>query len=648
MCGIAGVFDVSGCPVDRLEARLRRMNAVQRHRGPDGEGVWTSPSGCAGLGHVRLSVIDPEGGAQPMVDEEAGLTIVFNGEIYNFRELRSQLATRHAFSTRSDTEVILNAYRKWGAACVEHLRGMFSFAIWDERKRALLLARDRFGIKPLYTAWVGERFYFASEVKALLPFLPDVRLDYRGLRDYLTFQFYLQGKTLFRDVREVPPATSCLVDAQGERATTYWQVQYEPDLDHSDGWFCNRCSELMEDSVRAHLVADVPLGSYLSGGIDSSAVAALARRLQGPGEFMGFHGRFDDGPCYDESPFARDLARQEGITLRETTITSRDFLDVFDRVIYHLDCPVAGPGSFPQYMVSRSVKGHRKVVLGGQGGDEIFGGYVRYLIAYFEQCLKGAISGVSDPSKFIVTYQSIIPNLKSLRGYEPLMAHFFGQGMFDDYDKRYYRLIDRSGSLGKEIRWESFPDYDPYDSFREVFFENRIGRQCYFDSMLHFDFVTLLPALLQVEDRMSMAHGIESRTPFLDHPLVEFAATVPANVKFKDGELKRLPKKIFSNLLPESILNRPDKMGFPVPLVDWLKGELKPMVQEMLSSPSVAGREFLNHAEIVKALADEKQFGRKIWGFLCLESFCRQFIDGHVAFESADESALNMEHPAAA
>ena len=185
------------------------------------------------------------------------------------------------------------------------------------------------------------------------------------------------------------------------------------------------------------------------------------------------------------------------------------------------------------------------MVLGGQGGDEIFGGYVRYLIAYFEQCLKGAIAGVPDPSKFIVTYGSIIPNLKSLRGYEPLMAHFFGQGMFDDYDKRYYRLIDRSGSLGKEIRWESFPDYDPYDSFREVFFSNRIGRQCYFDSMLHFDFVTLLPALLQVEDRMSMAHGIESRTPFLDHPLVEFAATVPANVKFKDGELKRLPKKVF-------------------------------------------------------------------------------------------------------
>jgi asparagine synthase (glutamine-hydrolysing) len=210
--------------------------------------------------------------------------------------------------------------------------------------------------------------------------------------------------------------------------------------------------------------------------------------------------------------------------------------------------------------------------------------------------------------------------------------------MFEDYDKRYYRLIDRSGPLDREIRWESFSDYDPYQSFREVFFGNRIGRQCYFDSMLHFDFVTLLPALLQVEDRMNMAHGIESRTPFLDHPLVEFAATIPANVKFKDGELKRLPKQVFRDLLPASILDRPDKMGFPVPLVDWLKGELKPLVRERLASPSHASREFLNHKEIVKALADEKEFGRKIWGFLCLESFCRQFIDGHAAFDHCDDA----------
>jgi asparagine synthase (glutamine-hydrolysing) len=633
MCGIAGIFNVSGSPVERLDERLRFMNARQAHRGPDGDGIWHNASGCAGLGHVRLSIVDLAGGAQPMHQPDAGLTIVFNGEIYNFRELRSRLEDRYAFTTTSDTEVILHAYREWGSECVSQLRGMFAFAIWDERRRELFLARDRFGIKPLYTTWVGDNFYFASEIKTLLPFLPEVRIDQEGLRDYLAFQFCLQGKTLFRDVRAQLPATSCTVSRQGLQARTYWQVHYDLDWDHTDRWFCSRCRELVEDSVAAHLVSDVPVGSYVSGGIDSSTVAILARRRNPQGEFIGFHGRFDAGSRYDESGYAQDVAAREGMVLDVTTMSSRDFLETFDKIIYHLDYPVAGPGSFPQYMVSQSVRGRRKVVLGGQGGDEIFGGYVRYMIAYFEQCLKGAIAGVADPSKFVVTYASIIPNLQSLRGYEPLITQFFSRGMFEDYDKRYYRLVDRSGSLGREIRWEYFTDYDPYDSFRDVFFANRIGKQCYFDSMLHFDFVTLLPALLQVEDRMSMAHGIESRTPFLDHPLVEFAATVPANVKFKDGELKRLPRKVFQDLLPASILSRKDKMGFPVPLVEWFHKDLKSFVQSRFASPSRAGQEFLDHEQILQALAAEKDFGRKIWGFLCLDSFCRQFIDSHVCFD---------------
>jgi asparagine synthase (glutamine-hydrolysing) len=633
MCGIAGVFGLSGQRVDRLEARLRHMNALQKHRGPDGEGVWRSPSGCAGLGHVRLSILDLSGGAQPMVEPQSGLVVVLNGEIYNFRELRRELEGRCTFITESDTEVVLHAYREWGEACVERFRGMFAFAIWNERRRELFLARDRFGIKPLYTARVGDHFYFASEIKALLPFLPEVRIDRRGLRDYLAFQFYLQGKTLFQDVHEVPPATRCRVGRRGTSSETYWRVSYDIDQDHTDRWFCNQCRELIDDSVRAHLVSDVPVGSYLSGGTDSSALAVLARRQLSDPQFLGFHGRFDAGPRYDESACAREVASAEGMLLKEVVIRSRDFAESFDRVIYHLDCPVAGPGSFPQYKVSQLVKGNRKVVLGGQGGDEIFGGYVRYLIAYFEQCFKGAIEGNADSSKFIVTYESIIPNLQSLRGYQPLMAHFFGQGMFEDYDKRYYRLVDRSGSLGAEVRWENFTDYDPYDSFREVFFSNPVGHKCYFDSMLHFDFVTLLPALLQVEDRMSMAHGIESRTPLLDHPLVELLATIPANVKFKAGELKRLPRKIFQDVLPASVLGRKDKMGFPVPLVEWFKGELRPLVEDALSSPSTAGQEFLNYREILKGLAAEKEFGRKIWGFLCLDSFCKQFVDRHVCFE---------------
>jgi asparagine synthase (glutamine-hydrolysing) len=635
MCGIAGIFSASGQPVDRLRERLERMNALQKHRGPDDEGVWTSSDATVGMGHVRLSILDlSERGHQPMREEEAGLTIAFNGEIYNFRELRARLAPKYRFRTESDTEVILKAYMEWGEACPEYLRGMFAFAIWDERRKRLFLARDRFGIKPLYVASVGDRFYFASEIKALLPFLPRVEIDRNGLRDYLTFQLCLRGKTLFENIHEVLPASWRTVDAQGTRTQTYWSVRYCLDMEHSDEWFVSRCRELVEDSVRAHIVSDVPVGSYLSGGMDSSGVAVLAKRLAGTSDFMGFHGVFRGyGPRFDESEYAREVARREGIDLREIPISARDFIETFDKLIYHMDYPVAGPGSFPQYVVSRYVKGKRKVVLGGQGADEVFGGYVRYLIAYFEQCLKGAIGGESNSPRFVVTYESIIPNLTSLAGYEPLMRHFFAAGMFEDYDRRYFRLIDRSGDVRDGVRWEAFaPDYDVCEEFRQVYFCNEIGNRCYFDSMLHFDFITLLPALLQVEDRMSMAHGIESRTPFLDHPLVEFAATIPANVKFKAGELKRLPKRFFGDTLPESVLNRTDKMGFPVPLVQWYGAELREFVEGAFREPSKAAGEFLDFDAIRRGLPRESGFSRKMWGFLCLNSFCRQFLDEREKF----------------
>lgn len=571
-----------------------------------------------------------------MSDADGDQIISFNGEIYNFRDLRAQLCKRHRFRTQSDTEVILHAYREWGPDCVQKLRGMFAFAIWDEPTQSLLLARDRFGIKPLYTAVVGDTLYFASEIKALLPFLPEVRIDHAGVRDYLAFQFCLQGKTLFRDVQELPPATLSVVKRGRMSRQRYWLLDYGRDYDHTEKWFVERCSELIDDSIRAHLVSDVPVGGYVSGGIDSSAAAILGSRLGDSGAFMGFHGRFDHGPNYDESEYARAVAAQEGFTLRESVITADDFVASFDKIIYHLDFPVAGPGSLPQFVVSQAAARERKVVLGGQGGDEVFGGYVRYLIAYFEQCFKGAIAGVPDPSKFIVTYESILGSLHYLRGYEPLMRHFFGQGMFEEYDRRYYRLVDRSGALGEEIHWGAFTGYSPYESFREVFFSNKVGEQCYFDSMLHFDFVTLLPALLQVEDRMSMAHGIESRTPFLDHPLVEFVAAIPANVKFKNGELKRLPKRMFATILPRCVMERQDKMGFPVPLVEWFHTTLRGHIQDRLASPSQAGAEFYDHARISQLISNEQAFSRKVWGFLCLEAFFHTFIDRHERFRDGE------------
>lgn len=626
MCGIAGIFQRGGAPVQELRARLERMNSLQKHRGPDGDGVWTAPGEFAGVAHVRLSIIDISGGAQPMLEPEGQLAITFNGEIYNYKELRTALAKKYVFRTNSDTEVILRAYREWGESCVERLRGMFAFAIWDGARRRLFLARDRFGIKPLYFAEIGDTVYFASEIKTLLPFLPERRISRAALREYLTFQFCLLGKTLFAEIKEIPPAHHAVIDAAGVRQARYWKVNYELDCEHDDAWFRQRCLELVEDSVKAHIVSDVPVGAYLSGGIDSSALAILARRAGG-GKFMAFHGRFDNGPRYDESAYARKVAEAEGMELREITIRPPDFPAVFDKVIYHLDNPVAGPGSIPQYLVSQLVKGSRKTVLGGQGGDEIFGGYVRYLVAYFEQCFKGAIRGVDDPGRFVVTYESIIPNLRALQGYEPMLRNFFAQGMFEEYDRRYYRLVNRAGDLGAAVEWEALGDYDPYQSFREVYFSNEIGQRCYFDSMLHFDFVTLLPALLQVEDRMSMAHGIESRTPFLDHPLVEFAATVPGRIKFKNGELKRLLIRALGGVLPPELLARKDKMGFPVPLTEWFRNELREFVRERFENPSPAAAEFLNYAEIRRCLVGEEAFGRKVWGLLCLDSFFRQFID---------------------
>ena len=283
-----------------------------------------------------------------------------------------------------------------------------------------------------------------------------------------------------------------------------------------------------------------------------------------------FNGRFARSG-FDESAYAAEVATAADIDLFQVDITESDFVDRIEDVIYHLDYPVAGPGSFPQFVVSELAADHRKVVLGGQGGDEIFGGYVRYLIAYFEQCIKGAIEGTMHSGNFVVTYESIIPNLGTLREYKPLLKDFWRQGLFDELDARYFRLINRASDLEDEIDWELLGPYSPFETFRSVFNGDNVGKEAYFDSMTHFDFKTLLPALLHVEDRVSMAHGLESRVPFLDHPLVELAATMPANVKFTDGNLKHVFKSAFGARLPDSVRSRRDKMGFPVPLHDWLR-----------------------------------------------------------------------------
>lgn len=630
MCGffgfVTGASRAGGLIYNELTTGLERI----RHRGPDDTGQWVSADTRVGFGHVRLSIIDVESGAQPMHSEDGRYTIIYNGEVYNYIELRNELGA-DTFRTHSDTEVILRAFQRWGADCVNRLRGMFAIAIWDSLEKKLFLARDRFGIKPLYWAKTSTGFYFASEVKALLPFLERRQVNPGALSDYFTFQFCLGHKTLMDGVWQMPAAHYAVVSpGQAPKPERYWEVHYDIDYDHTEKWFTERLTELLHDSVRVHLRADVEVGSYVSGGVDSSLVAALARDVRPEGRFQAFNGRFLDGQDYDESHYAAALADENGMQLHVADIGERDFVDHIAKVIWHLDQPTAGPGSFPQYMVSKRVGENVKVVLGGQGGDEIFGGYARYLVAYFEQCIKGGIEGTLHNGNYLVTYESIIPNLETLRQYKPMLREFWASGLFGERDERYWRLVNRANTFGGILATGVLDQRATLEEFKQIFWGQNVGKESYFDSMTHFDFKTLLPALLQVEDRMSMAHGVEARVPFLDHPLVEFAATIPADIKFKNGELKRLLKNVFAARLPEQIRNRKDKMGFPVPLNKWLKdgGAAREFVGDILGSERARTRPYLAEGLSIDAVLDgQSAYGRNLWALLSLELWHRQFVD---------------------
>lgn len=612
------------------------MNHLIAHRGPDGSGTWVGSRGEIGLTHRRLAIVDlSPSGKQPMLGRARGTpssdapdyAITFNGEIYNHPELRAELADRWAFRSSSDTECILAAYERDGEACLRQLRGMFAFALWDERRRRLFCARDRFGIKPFYYAVVGGVLYFASEAKALLPFVETIETDPSALAEYLTFQYTIGDHTLFKGIKQLMPGHALIVEGGTIRTWRYWDVRYEIDFEHSPIYFQRRLAELLGDSVLIHTRSDVPVGAYVSGGIDSSLVAALANHAPSSAR-LAFHGRFTDHPGYDESHYARMVADQIGSELLIRDITADDFQRRIGDVIYHLDFPVAGPGSFPQFMVSELAAERLKVVLGGQGGDEIFGGYARYLLAYFEQCIKAAIDGTYRNGQYVVTIESIVPNLGLLREYKPMIKEFWRAGLFDPLDERYFRLVDRSTDMIDEVDWRQLDKSTVFEQFRAIFNnQDNVKKEAYFDKMTHFDFKCLLPALLHVEDRMSMAHGLESRVPLLDHELVEFVAQVPADMKFEGGQMKHLLKSTYADVLPSAIINRRDKMGFPVPLKEWCAGPLAGFVRDVFAVQRRQHRPYFNTEAILAGSTQDRLFSRKFWGLLCLELWHQRFHD---------------------
>ncbi|MDO9414073.1 MAG: asparagine synthase (glutamine-hydrolyzing) [Pseudolabrys sp.] len=634
MCGIAGFLSVTAKPLRHSTGVLRAMSSLIAHRGPDGHGQWVSPDVRAGFVHRRLAIIDlSPGGAQPM-HAPNGTVITFNGEIYNYIELRDELSAHWNFYSTSDTEVILAAYERWGEDCVAHLRGMFAFAIWDEHKRKLFAARDRFGIKPFYHTEQNGVWYFASEAKALLPFLPDIETDSTALAEYLTFQYTIGTKTLFKGIDTLLPGHSLVVSDGEVRISRYWDVQYAVDFDHSPHYFETRFKELLADSMNVHLRADVPVGGYVSGGLDSSLVALLASKHDHRNR-LAFHGRFLEHPGYDESSYAREVTDLADMSLHIADITAEDFRTHMHDVIYHLDFPVAGPGSFPQFMVSALAAKHLKVVLGGQGGDELLGGYARYLVAYFEQSIKAAMDGTYKQGNYVVTIESIVPNLGLLREYKPMIKEFWREGLFEDLDKRYFRLVDRSTDMVGEVDWSSLDKGRVFEAFRAIFNnQDNVRKEAYFDKMTHFDFKCLLPALLHVEDRMSMAHGLESRVPFLDHPLVEFLATVPADIKFRGGQMKQIMKEAYKDTLPKSVVERRDKMGFPVPLKEWFEGPLASYVRDIFAQQKARHRPYFNSDLVLENFGSASRFSRKTWGLLSLELWHQRFHDRAAEFRA--------------
>jgi asparagine synthase (glutamine-hydrolysing) len=625
VCGIVGVVGP--------HSKMRCSEALESltHRGPDGEGEYFSPDRSVWLGHRRLAIIDPEGGMQPLSNEDGRVWIIFNGCIYNYLELAQRLRQKgHRFRTYCDTEVIVHAYEEYGEECVQHFIGMFAFALWDERSRTLFCARDRIGIKPFYFFSAPSIFAFASEIKALLAMgLVASEVCPDALHEYLVFQSTLGEKTLFQRVLRLLPGHTLTVDARGEIISKrqYWDLRFETDFDHTEEYFVDHLRMKLRDAVRIRLRSDVPLGAHLSGGVDSSTVVCLATNMNGSTDYLkSFSGGFREGNAFDETPFARLVASQNRCEHYEIWPTALDFRDQLARIIFFMDEPAAGPGVFPQFMVSKLAAEHVKVVLGGQGGDEIFAGYARYLIGYLEECLKGAIEETESSARYAATLSSIIPSLSMLQQYVPMLQYFWAEGLFESQESRYFRLMDRS----EGIRGIYQPDMFGYDSviqerFKEIF--HKSDAASFLNRMLYFDLKVHLPALLHVEDRTSMAWALESRVPLLDHRIVEFMASIPPVIKFKHGQPKYLFRQAIKNIIPPQVLQRKDKMGFPVPLHLWLKDSLRSFVKEVLLDPRAKQRGIFNMQQLERAIDQEKSFGRVIWGALCIELWFKTFID---------------------
>jgi asparagine synthase (glutamine-hydrolysing) len=629
------------------------MRDVLTHRGPDNAGIFVDArSGNIGLGHRRLSIVDVAFGHQPMSNEDGTLHIVYNGEIYNHGDFRTSLETLgHVYNTHCDTETILHLYEEHGARCVEHLRGMFAFAIWDQNKRKLFIARDRLGVKPLYYAHTDDgSLYFASEIKALLETgAIKAELNYGALPDYLANHAPSGEETLFRGIKRLLPGHTLLWRDGAIEISRYWNVSFQRDESNkrSDADYVAEWSELFRESVRLRLMSDVPLGMFLSGGIDSSAIAAVMSGMVAE-PIKTFSVAFAEREA-NELEYARLVAQTFKTDHHEVVVSPEAFFAALPKLVWHEDEPIAHPSSVALFFVSQLASEHVKVVLTGEGSDELLAGYGRYRktilnvqagTRYQQLAPRGLRNAIRKQiedmpvgsrlrQKLLRTFLTLSPDLESI--------YFDNFAVFPRAMQQDLLTQETQARLGVSVA-------DPYSIMRGVLAET--DARSLLDRLLYADIKTYLHELLMKQDQMSMAASIESRVPFLDQKLVEFSAALPERLKLRGATTKYILRASMKGLLPETILTRP-KMGFPVPVGAWFRGAFRNVVDEYVMSERAAARGIFE-TSFVRSLVRQHQEGgedhsERLWALVNFEIWQRQFFDGESSLDVAD-SCLELAH----
>jgi asparagine synthase (glutamine-hydrolysing) len=631
MCGIAGkhLFD----PLAPIESDLlRAMTDAVRHRGPDAEGHYRAP-GIA-LGHRRLSIIDLVSGDQPLANEDGSVRVVFNGEIYNFAALRDELTARgHLFRTRSDTEVIVHGYEEWGDAVVERFRGMFAFALWDAGRRRLLLARDRVGVKPLYYSTIGGRgLVFGSEIKSLLED-PDVSREWRpeAIDSYLTLLYIPSPLTVYRNVHKLPPAHVLVAEHGRVTVKRYWDLTFsggaeaggrKPDA-RTERALLEELDEALREAVRLRLISDVPLGAFLSGGIDSSTVVAYMVETSDASVVttsVGF-----DHAAFDELSHAETVARHLGCEFHPQTASPR-VEDLLPRLAWHFDEPFADSSAVPTYYVSEAARTLVTVALSGDGGDELWAGYARHRVERWEARMRRALG---PAARLAGALAGALP--LSVKGARAL-RHLASSPDEACARKHAYELFEPNAKrrlYSDDFRAAVRP-VDPLEPFRSAY------RACQssdpVDRAMYVDFRTYLPDDIMTKvDRMSMAVSLEAREPLLDHRLLELAARIPSSLKLKNGTTKYLLRRLLERRVPQSIVDR-GKHGFAAPIGEWLRGPLAPMANDLLTDGRLGARGLFRQREVDRLWREHRSGAgdhrHRLWQLLMLELWFRRFVDG--------------------